>query len=241
MRSTLHAGTARTGLTGASLVLAAALAAGCTPATAPPSVPLLAYNAQERHPIMISNEPENFTLPVGMSGPALSPEIESAIRRYVQDYRASGTGNIAIQVPTGAANEVAAAATGRAVHYALVRAGVPRSHITVAPYQVGDYSRPAALRITFLKVKAVVPSCGIWPEKQANSFENIQYENFGCATQQNLAAMVADPADLLMPKGMTPANGGRAANVMNIYVDTGNIGWQPQPAKGLLSPGGIGD
>jgi pilus assembly protein CpaD len=235
MRSTLHAGTARTGLTGASLVLAAALAAGCTPATAPPSVPLLAYNAQERHPIMISNEPEVFEIPVGMRGPALSPDVEAAIRRYASGYRASGTGGITIQVPTGSANEVAAATTGRAVHYALVRAGVPRNRITVAPYQVGDYSRPASLRLAYLKVKPVVPTCGIWPEKEPNPFDNSQYENFGCATQQNLAAMVANPGDLLTPQGMTPANGGRSASVVKTYVDTGNTGWQPEPEKKLLN------
>ena len=65
-------------------------------------------------------------MPVGMNGPALSPQIETAIRNYVGDYRENGTGSITIQVPTASANEVAAASTGHAIHYALVRAGVPR-------------------------------------------------------------------------------------------------------------------
>ena len=51
-------------------------------------------------------------MPVGMRGPALSPEIETAVRDYVGEYRADGTGSITIQVPTGSANEVAAASTG---------------------------------------------------------------------------------------------------------------------------------
>jgi pilus assembly protein CpaD len=234
MRTRLHAGTARAALSGTALVLIAMVAAGCTQTTAPPSAPLMSYVSEERHPILISDEPEVFEIPVGMSGPALSPEIETAIRQYVGGYRATGTGSITIQVPSGSANEVAAASTGRAVHYALVRAGVPRGRIQVAPYQVGDYSRPASLRLAYLKVKAVVPTCGIWPEKAATSFDNTQYQDFGCAQQQNLAAMIANPADLLLPEPMTPASGGRRADVIKTYVDLGNTGWQPEAEKKLL-------
>jgi pilus assembly protein CpaD len=225
-------GTARAGFGGAALALLAALSAGCT-STQVDGDPMQAYDSRLRHPILVSDEPENFNLPVGMRGPALSPQIETALRDYVSEYRSDGTGSITIQVPTGSANAVAAASTGHAVHYALVRAGVPRGQIEVAPYEVGDHSNVASLRISYLRVKAVVPTCGIWPEGQPSYVENVQYENFGCAQQQNLAAMVANPADLLRPRTMTPAHGGRRANVIKIYVDLGNNGWLPEPDKGL--------
>jgi pilus assembly protein CpaD len=170
-----------------------------------------------RHPILISDEPEVMDMPVGMRGPAISPEIETAIRGYVREYQRDGTGSITIQVPTGSANEIAAASTGRAVHYALVRSGVPRSRIEVAPYEVGDHSEVAALRLSYLRVKAVVPRCGIWPDGSAAAFENSQYQNFGCAQQQNLAAMVANPADFVRPRTMTPADGARRADVISKY------------------------
>ena len=41
--------------------------------------------------------------------------------------------------------------------------------------------------------------------------------NHGCATQNNLAAMVADPADLVGPKTMTPADAGRRNTVLEKY------------------------
>lgn len=215
MRYTSHAGTLRTALAGGALAAFAALSAGCT--STPGANPMLAYDSQLRHPILLSDEPEVLDMPVGMKGPALSPEIEVAIRAYVRDYRAAGTGGITIQVPSGAANEVAAASTGHAVHYALVRAGVPRGNIQVVPYHVGDHARPASLRLSYLRVKAVVPTCGIWPERQANPFDNSQYHNFGCATQHNLAAMVANPADLVRPRTMTPADGSRRADVISKF------------------------
>lgn len=221
---------ARVLLGGAALAALAALSTGCTATT---DVNTADFDHRQRHPIMFSEEPEVFDMKVGMKGPAISPEIETAIRDYVHEYRSDGTGSITIQVPTGSANEYAAASTGRAVHYALVRAGVPRGHIEVAPYEVGDHAKVGALRLSYLRVKAVVPTCGIWPEREPNSINNVQYENFGCASQQNLAAMVANQADLLRPRPMAPVNGGRRANVIQIYVETGNTGWQPEPRRDL--------
>jgi pilus assembly protein CpaD len=219
-------------LTGASLLGLAIAAAGCS-TIGTSDVNPADHDYRLRHPILISNEPEEFRLPVGMRGPALSPEIETALRDYAYQYGQDGTGSITIQVPTGSANAIAAASTGHALHYALVRAGVPRGNIEIAPYEVGDHSLSAPLRITYLRVKAVVPHCGIWPEIEPNRFDNAEYHNFGCAAQQNLAAMVADPADFVRPKPMDPINGGRRANVLKIYVDIGNVGWQPTPRRDL--------
>jgi pilus assembly protein CpaD len=202
-------------LAGAALALSA-LAAGCS--TMPVAdVNLHDYDYRERHPIMISEEPEVLDMRVGMNGPALSPEIEMAVQDYVRSYQQDGTGGITIQVPTGSANAIAAGKTGRAVHYALVRAGVPQSHISVAPYNAGDYSKVASLRLSYLRVKAVAPRCGIWPETQPNTFRNADLHNFGCASQQNLAAMVANPADLVRPQPMGTANGSRRAKVITDY------------------------
>jgi pilus assembly protein CpaD len=201
---------------GVALATLTALSAGCS-TTGTSDVDLRDYDFRQRHPILISNAPETLDMPVGMRGPALSPEIETAIRHYVAEYRADGTGAITIQTPTGSANEVAAASTGRAVHYALVRAGVPRNRIQVAPYSVDDRSQVAPLRLSYLRVKAVVPHCGVWPDGSEANAANAGYYNFGCAQQQNLAAMVANPADLIRPRPLQPANGARRAKVITNY------------------------
>jgi pilus assembly protein CpaD len=205
-------------LGGVALALLAAFAGGCASSTIGTSE----FKPSEqdfrlRHPIVLSNEPETLDMRVGMNGPALSRDIERAIRDYVGEYRADGTGSITIQVPTGSANEVAAADTGRAVHYALVRAGVPRRHIQVAPYEVGDHAEMAPLRLSYLRVKAVVPTCGVWPDSGIADYRNAEYYNFGCAQQHNLAAMVEDPADFVRPRAMTPADGNRRADVISKY------------------------
>jgi len=88
-------------------------------------------------------------------------------------------------------------------------AGVPESRIKVQPYLAGDHARPASVRLSYLRVKAVAPQCGLWPEEVSNTNHNPQYHNFGCASQQNLAAVVDNPLDLLYPRGMTPADAQR--------------------------------
>jgi pilus assembly protein CpaD len=224
-----RSGPARTIL---AAVAASALLAGCA-STATTDVDVAKHDHHLRHPIMISEEPEEFRLPVGMNGPALSPEIEAALRDYVHDYNAEGTGGITIQVPTASANEIAAAKTGKAIHYALVRAGVPHGSIQVVPYHVGDHAEAAPLRVTYLKVKAVTPTCGLWPERQPSSGKNYQYHNFGCAAQQNLAAMVANPADLVRPQPLQPASGARRALVIQTYA----AGGDPQSEIQLIDDG----
>jgi pilus assembly protein CpaD len=203
-------------LTGLALVVLAAASAGCSN-TSSSDVKLAYFDHRLRHPVMISEEPEVFEIPVGMNGPAMSPEIETAIADFARRYRIEGTGAVTIQVPTASANEIAAASTGRAAHYALVRAGVPHNHISVAPYHVGDHAKVAAVRLTYLRVKAVTPRCGVWPESTTTDYRNSQYHNFGCASQQNLTAMVSNPADLLQPQPMAPASGARRAKVINDY------------------------
>lgn len=226
----------RTAPSFAALGLLACLAAGCS-STGTTTVNMIDYDHHRRHPIMLSEEPETIDIPVGMNGPAMSREVAGAVANFAAGYRQNGTGLMTIQVPTSSANEVAAGSTGRAVHYALVQAGVPHGQIQVAPYYAGDHARAAPVRLSYLRVKAVAPQCGVWPELSSNNRHNPQYQNFGCAQQQNLAAMVANPADFVMPRATTPANGRRRARVITTYEEVGNTGWSPAPASGLIEGG----
>ena len=65
--------------------------------------------------------------------------------------------------------------------------------------------------------RAKTAACGPWPDQIARNVENRNYYTFGCATQNNLAAMVDNPLDLLYPRGMTPPDATRRAVVLNKY------------------------
>jgi len=47
-----------------------------------------------------------------------------------------------------------------------------------------------------------------------NSVKNENWHNFGCATQQNLAAQIANPMDIVAPRGMSPIDAERRSTVI---------------------------
>jgi pilus assembly protein CpaD len=200
----------------AAVLLAGAMLAGCQAIEATHTT-LTDQDYRKRHPILIAEQPEVMDIPVAMKATDLTPDIDRSINRFVNAYRASGTGFMNIQVPAGSANEIAALTAARAVKQAVQRSGVASGHIRVTPYQVDNTAWVAPVRLSFLKVKAVAPDCGIWPEDLGKPDTDEQFFNFGCAQQQNLAAMIQNPSDLIMPREMTPADGDQRSRVIGDY------------------------
>ncbi len=205
----------------AAVLLAGAMLAGCQSVSTTDAM-LADQDYRKRHPILIAEQPEVMDIPVAMKATELTPDINRSIRRFVNAYRASGTGFMNIQVPAGSANEIAALTAARAAKQAVQRSGVAPGHIRVTPYQVDNKAWVAPVRLSFLKVKAVVPDCGIWPEDLGKPDTDKQFFNFGCANQQNLAAMVQDPSDFIAPRAMTPADGDQRSRVIQDYRDGGD-------------------
>ena len=77
--------------------------------------------------------------------------------------------------------------------------------------QVEAYDDPSdpqpPVRLTYMRYVAEGPDCGLWDANLTESRKNLPYPDFGCSDQSNLAAMVANPADLLGPRTMTPRPG----------------------------------
>jgi pilus assembly protein CpaD len=71
--------------------------------------------------------------------------------------------------------------------------------------------------ISYITYKANADSCGDWSKDLSFTMENDTSPNFGCAVQHNIAAMVADPRDLVTPRGFETADGKRAATVIDNY------------------------
>lgn len=68
-----------------------------------------------------------------------------------------------------------------------------------APDTTG-YVTPGQARVVITRSTASVPGCPDWSTKSDINYGNGTYSNYGCATNSNLAAMVADPEDLLTGK-----------------------------------------
>ncbi len=76
-----------------------------------------------------------------------------------------------------------------AARYGLLLQDVP-------PQLMGDVT-PGGARVIVSRLKASVPSCPNWKGMGDPNFGNKTSSNYGCATNSNLAAMIANPEDLV--------------------------------------------
>ena len=173
---------------------------------------------QTRHPIVVDTSPTNLDLPAGDKKTHFTAGMKSAITGFAIAYRRSGASGIDVLVPSGSSNEVEASHVGGHARAALKQAGVPSSHIRTRTYQAVSAEHPGHVRLTYSGVKARVASeCGVWPTDVGSDFTNQNYHNFGCASQSNLAAIVADPNDLISPRGPGQINPERSDVVISDF------------------------
>ena len=65
-----------------------------------------------------------------------------------------------------------------------------------APVTAGAVD-PGTVRVVVSRARAFVPNCPNWSEKSQPNFANRSMSNTGCAVNSNLAAMIANPEDLI--------------------------------------------
>jgi pilus assembly protein CpaD len=186
----------------------AAFVAGCN-TTASDTTASVPADYRSRHPIAVKEGKKTLALFVGAGRGGLSPVQRAEVLAFAQTWKREATGGVTIERPVGGPNERASLDTLKEVLSIIVQAGVPNDGIGIRPYEANG-NRIAALRLNYPQMVAEAGPCGLWPDDLGPSydpkhFENQQYYNFGCATQRNLAAMVANPADLVQPRAEAPA------------------------------------
>ena len=202
-----------------SLVLALLTAACNTTAREPTvtgSVPMDGYRT--RHPIVVEQGEETFDVPVGAHGVALPPHLVAAVEGFARQGREQGATTITVMVPSGSANESAAYRASREIRAALGRAGYAGAAVAMVPYAAEGPEDAAPIRLSYARIVArVTHRCGRWPAQVVGDNDNSDYWNFGCAYQANMAAMAADPSDLVSPAPIGKADATRRATVLQAY------------------------
>jgi pilus assembly protein CpaD len=191
------------GVRGVLIATLAATIAGCNKTTVADSTGSIPAAYRDRHPITMKEGKKSLTLLVGAGRGGLSPVQRAEVLAFAQNWKRDATGGITIDRPAGGANERAASDTLKEALSIIVQAGVPNSGIGIRPYDPG--ANHGALRLNYPLMVADAGPCGLWPDdlgasNDAKHYQNLQYYNFGCSTQRNLAAMVAEPADIVQPR-----------------------------------------
>jgi pilus assembly protein CpaD len=164
----------------------------------------------ERHPILVSQEPQTMNVRVSRGAGGLSPQQRGELVSFAGRSRASDAGNskLVISAPSGSSNEVAAMRAVHEMRQLLSDSGIAETSMAVEVYS-GEGDANAPIRVTYYRYVAQGPNCPNWSENLAHDPQNLPHTNMGCATQKNLAAMIANPADLLGPRGETARSGER--------------------------------
>jgi pilus assembly protein CpaD len=222
-----------------AIVGCATMLAGCM--TDKAAIPEAPRDLRQRHPIAIREGVHTVELFIGSKRGELTLDQRADVIGFAHTWRRDAAGGILIDLPAGTSNEVAAANALQEVRALLAGMGVPPQDIAVRPYRPEDPRTLATMRLNYPRMVASAGPCGMWPHdigpnSDREHSENIQYWNFGCASQHNLAAQVENPADLVQPRAESAAYTPRRTTVLEKYragVDTRSV--HVNPNEGNIS------
>lgn len=198
-----------TGIARPILALAAAVSLAACATTPRPDAAPDAKLSTEQFPIAVEDQPREMLLAAHAQG--LSPNQRAALAELASDWRDTGRGPISIQAPPGEA----ARRMGEAARMALISGGTPDNQVLLTPYEAAAADAP--VKVAFVKRQVVLPDCSARWDNMTSTSHNAVHTNFGCAVAANMAAQIADPADMLGARPMAPADAGRRQVVLDKY------------------------
>jgi len=109
----------------------------------------------------------------------------------------------------------------------LVSAGAP-----ITPGELAG----STVRVVVSRTRATVPNCPNWSREALPNYNNRSFSNWGCAVNSNLAALVANPEDLVHGREgsgvVDPNTNTKAVNTYRSKAATGGGGLENVSSKG---------
>ncbi|MGH6890311.1 MAG: CpaD family pilus assembly protein [Rhizomicrobium sp.] len=208
-------GKAATCLLRAAAIAAILMAGSCA---APSNDRPVFADGLRNHPITVSPHFQSIRVAFSDASAGLSPQDGIELASFVEDYLSRGDGAISISAPRGPDSSADLAYFGE--H--LAHMGVPRTRILVGTHDAANGD--TRVEIGYIVYAARTGPCGNWTQDASQSFDNLPMPDFGCSVQHNVAAMVADPRDLVAPRGMDAGDATRRETVVDTYEKAQSTG-----------------
>jgi pilus assembly protein CpaD len=171
--------------------------------------PVDALSPAQRFPIALEARMQAFRLSYDNASNDLDAVSQAELERIARDYLENGSGAIAVSASPNERN------APQRVTERLVALGVQRNRILIG---TGDGTDAGGqVRVSYIRYSVHAEECGNWSEDLGVTYANTPSPNFGCATQHNVAAMIADPRDLATPKPVEATDADRRLTVLDKY------------------------
>lgn len=133
-------------------------------------------------------ERSNYTLDLAAGAGGLSIPEQARLAAWFETMRLRFGDRVALDgtIASEAVREDVAAIASR--YGILLSEGAPTTT---------GFVDPGMVRVVVTRSRAHVPGCPDWSDQMASHLENATTDDFGCAVNSNLAAMVANPEHLL--------------------------------------------
>lgn len=176
-----------------------------------------AETVAQMHPISVDSQVVTLTIDADPSTVDLSDMDKARLRAFVAAYMNNGHGPLTITAPSGGADDFDGQEAASDIRKALNNAGVPWSSLTGATYRTSGATAGGQLVLSFTRYVATASECGVWSGLKERDFRNLRTPNFGCATMNNIAAMLGDPRDLVEPTAQGERDAEFATRAVGLY------------------------
>jgi pilus assembly protein CpaD len=187
-----------------------------------------AVNPLELYKLKTGNTTDKIALALHDSG--LSQAQKDALKAFVTRRAEAAGGIVTISLPHGAADAALAARTADIVQGLLNVDGAQTERST---YESDDAKAP--LQVSYTYEKAEVADCSKNWGELTKTKNNDVYDNFGCAVTANMAAQIANPADIDHPRAEDAPDAGRRSTVLDKYRAGKTTAAEEPASKGEIS------
>lgn len=161
----------------------------------------------------------DYILDLALAGGALAPGEDRRLAGWMNAMKTGYGDRIAIDDPAGGGFRARDQVTRVAAGYGLLLSD--DAPVTAAPVT------PGTIRVVLSRMSASVPGCPDYSRDPSHEFGSNTSSDYGCATNTNLASMVARPADLVSGQGSDAYDAAGSYKVIDAYrkaAPTGNGG-----------------
>lgn len=161
------------------------------------------------------------------------------VQSFLDTYRDVGHGPLVISMPRDSENDQLAVAAVAEIRQLAWEAGVGYEKMLGAAYNATERT-DTPIVMAFKSFKAHAPDCVSMAELDVtNAVSNSDLPNLGCAVRTNMAAMIAEPADLLGERDLDEGDLVRRSTQLELWRGGETTAAERTPAESAVVSGVI--